>query len=497
MILTEMVKSFLSAPEDPNKTQSSTVQQDKVLNDLDNDSQTVGSFFDSDSSVGGLFGNNSESDTLFKQKEKIQKYRQLSMIPDVTDAIEEIVNEIIFTYDGTQPVKIDIDEENEKLKEAVDKRFQRLINLMGIERNFFHIVKQGYVDGQMVMHCAYDQKNTKGGIQSIKMIDPVMFHFDAKNQVWEYVSEDRASMMIDGNDGLKYSPEEIVREDFGLYDGKINLGYLEHAIKPANMLKTLEDLLVPLRFSRSISRRVFNVDIGDLPTKRGAEVMRDYQNKFKYKKFYNNDTGEVSNQQHITSMVEDYWFANRSGGKGTAVDLLDETGNLGELDDILYFARKLYRALKIPSNRISLDPKNDGAEFDYDTTRVSKEDIKFFMFISRIRRVYSAMLKEMLKRDIIATGTMSETEWFDKSHLINITFTNENSFIEKLNLENFMSKLDIYRNASEHQGKILSVETIMRDIFRMDEEAIKEELKQIKKEEKDPLYSNLYQDDGF
>jgi hypothetical protein len=307
------------------------------------------------------------------------------------------------------------------------------------------------------------------------------------------MTDDKA-IILRHDDNQAYSIEELVREDFGMYDGKVNLGYLEYAIKPANVLKTLEDLLIPLRFSRSISRRVFNVDIGDLPAKRGAEVMRDYQGKFKYKKFYNNETGEVSNQQHITSMVEDYWFANRSGGKGTTVDVLDESGNLGELDDILYFAKKLYRAMKIPSNRIDINPEGD-KDFSFDETRTTKEDMKFFMFISRIRQVYSSLFKEILKREIVSSGVMSEQEWDDKEDFIKISFVNENKFIEKMKLDNFMSKLEIYTTASEHQGKLFSVNTVLKDIFRFTDEEIEEEFKKIQEEEKDPLYSKFYGQD--
>jgi hypothetical protein len=263
------------------------------------------------------------------------------------------------------------------------------------------------------------------------------------------------------------------------------------------MLRTLEDLLIPLRFSRSISRRVFNVDIGDLPNKRGAEVMREYQGKFKYKKFYNNETGEVSNQQHITSMVEDYWFANRSGGKGTTVDVLDESGNLGELTDILYFAKKLYRAMKIPSNRIDINPEGD-KDYSFDETRTTKEDMKFFMFVSRLRQVYSSLFKEILKREVVSTGVMSEAEWDEREDSISIQFINENKFIEKMKLENFMRALEIYQSASEHQGKLFSVSRILSDVFRMSDEQITDEFKEIQKEEKNPLFAKFYGgvDDG-
>lgn len=494
MLITEIVKGFFKEPED--EKLSSQVEPDNTILDLTQDDTypNTGSFFDDDHS--NFFTGSKDVDLIFKQKDKIMKYRQMSMSPDICDAIEEIVNEIIFVVDDSVPIKIDIDEENEKLVKAISEKFDKIVKLTDVKRNAFQIVKQGYIDGKIVMHCAYDENNTKNGMRKIKMIDPCMFYYDGRSQTYKYMKDDRSTNVTD--DKKEYSVEEIVVEDFGLYDGKLNLGYLEYAIKPANILKTLEDLLIPMRFSRSISRRVFNVDIGSLPSKRGAEVMREHQSKFKYKKFYNNETGEVSNQQHITSMVEDYWFANRSGGKGTTVDVLDETGNLGELDDILYFARKLYRAMKIPSNRLSIDPDSD-KDFAFDETRVTKEDLKFFMFISRLRQVYSSVFKELLKREVISTGIMKESEWNDKEDLIEITFINQSKFIEKMNLDAFMSKLDIYATAQDYNGKLFSVNTVLKDIFRFSDEEIEDELKKIQKEEKDPLYAKFYQsdEDGF
>ena len=494
MKLTEVVKSFIKSPEKDDL--SSEISNDKVLINLDKNDDIYpnsGQFFDNQQEQTGLFKDREQSDILYKQKTKIMKYRQLAMAPDVTDAIDEIVNEIIFSYDDLVPLKININEENEKLVEALTEKFEKILKLTDIKRSFFQIVKRSYTDGMILMHTAYDKKNTKNGIQKIRMIEPSMFYFDAKTNTYKYMKENEYGYGASIRDVSKeYSLEEIVREDFGIYDGKLNLGYLEYAMKPANLLRTLEDLLVPLRFSRSISRRVFNVDIGDLPNKRGREVMEEHQTKFKYKKFYNNETGEVSNQQHITSMVEDYWFSNRSGGKGTTVDVLDESGNLGELGDIIYFSKKLYRSMKVPSNRISVDPDGD-KDYDYDTTRVTKEDMKFFMFISRLRQVYSSLFKEILKREVISTGVMSTEEWNDKEDFISISFVNENKFIEKMDLDNFMTKLDIYATAQEYQGKLFSVDTILKKIFRYTDEEIVQEMKKIQKEEKDPNFAKFYQ----
>jgi len=486
--INEIVKSFLNTKEQA--VQSSTVKPPNVLADL-TDTYPTGSFYDN-SNTNTLFSGSDDSDTLFKQKEKIMQYRQLAMQPEVTDAVDEIVNEIIFVYDDSTPVKIDINEENDKIVTAIQEKFNKILKLLNIKRNLYNIVRRGYVDGQIVLHAAYGE-DAKQGIQSIKMIEPTMLFLDPSTANYKYVDRERSHMYTTDTKN-EYSKEEIIREDFGMYDGKVNLGYLEYASKPANLLKTLEDLLVPLRFSRSISRRVFNVDIGELPAKRGSEVMREYQSKFKYKKFYNNATGEVSNQQHITSMVEDYWFANRSGGKGTTVDVLDETGNLGELNDILYFNKKLYKSLKIPSSRIGIDSDSDHS-FATDSTETTKEDLKFFMFITRIRRVFTSVFKELLKREVISTGTMSEDEWEEREGSVEISFVNQNTFIEKMKLDTFTAKLDVYSTAQEYQGKLFSIETILKEVFGFTDEKIETEFKRIQKEAKNPLYAKFYGDE--
>lgn len=495
MQITEVVKNFLRQPENTQADKSSEVKNDNILTDLTNNDlyPNTGAFFDDDQYGSGLFGKSAISDIIQKQKLKIMKYRQLAMLPDASDAIDEIVNEVIFSFDDKIPLKINVDEENDKLVKAITDKFYKVVKITDLKRQLFNIVKRSYIDGQVILHCAYDKKNTKNGIQNVKMIEPCMLYFDTKENVYKYMTEENGLTGTSQQNQTAYSIEELIREDFGLYDGKINLGYLEYALKSANQLQTLEDLLIPLRFSRSISRRVFNVDIGDLPNKRGQEVMREHQSKFKYKKFYNSETGEVTNQQHITSMVEDYWFANRSGGKGTQVDLLDETGNLGELDDILYFARKLYRSLKIPSSRISINPDAD-QDFDYDTTRVTKEDMKFFMFISRIRQVYSSLFKEILKREVVSTGIMTEPEWEDKEDQIEISFSNENKFIEKMKIVNLQEQIEAYATVKEYAGSLMSHQRAMKEVFKWTDEEILENLKEIAEEKKDEKFAGFYDD---
>ena len=481
--MNEVLKPFLKR-EAP-KELSSTVEPQNIINDFSSDYQNTGSFFDSSSN---FLGKSEQVDLVFKQKDKILKYRQVATIPDVNDGIDEIVNEIIFSIGKEDIIKIDINQDNEKLKEAIEEKFKYIQKKLKIKKNFFNTVKRAYTDGQLKLHLAYDEKLKT--IAEIKLIEPCMLSENGETGEFKYI-QDR-SVLFNNQSDSTYSPEEIAHADFGLYENGIYLSYLEYCIKPANQLKTLEDLLIPMRFSRSISRRVFNVDIGDLPNKRGLEVMNEMQAKFKYKKFYNTESGEVTNQQHITSMVEDYWFANRSGGKGTQVETLDETGNLGELNDILYFYKKLYKSMKIPLSRISIDPDAENT-FNYDTTETSKEDMKFFMFISRCRMVFTELFKELLKRECIYSGTIKDQkEWESIEDDIDIYFTNDNSFIEKMNLENFIKRVQIFGELQEYNGKLFPVNKILKDIFRMDDDEIDENFKAIIAEEKDPKYAKFY-----
>lgn len=486
-MINEIIKSFLSTKKETQ--QSSYVQPDKVLNDFENNSYLTNGFFDNGQTNLNIFGNNVKTDKLMKQKEKILKYRQTAIIPDVNDGIDEIVNEIIFNYNTDLPIKVKVNQENEKIKQKIEESFKKICNKMNVRKNLYNIVKQSYIDGQIVLHLSYD-KNKQNGISSIKSIDPCFFSFDDKTQTYKY-AESRSTYYSQEDDTFSYSPEEIITEDFGIYADGLILSYLEYSLKPANILRTMEDLLIPLRFSRSISRRVFNVDIGDLPTKRGQEVMDEYQTKFKYKNFYNTETGEVSKMQHITSMVEDYWFSNRSGGRGTEVSTIDESGNLGELGDILYFYKKLYKSMKIPLSRLSLDPEADHG-LDFESTQTSKEDMKFFMHISRLRLVYINVFSELLKRELIYSGAFSEADYEEIQDTIEVYFVHNNMFIEKMELDNWTKRVELFSNLQEQAGKFISVEDSLKKIFKYSDKEIEDLFKGIQKEEKNPLFAKFY-----
>jgi hypothetical protein len=190
-------------------------------------------------------------------------------------------------------------------------------------------------------------------------------------------------------------------------------------------------------------------------------------------------------------MVEDYWFANRSGGKGTTVETIDETGNLGELGDIIYFYKKLYKALKIPANRIPYQTDIDST-FAFDSTSVTHDDLKFFMFISKIRKVYSSMFKKILQREVISSGILTADEWTEYEDKIEVQFLNANKFVEKMNLDKFTTQLDLYTTAKDIAGNVFSYNTTMKRVFGMTDLEIEQNLKEIEKEKKNKLFKDFY-----
>lgn len=509
--LTERLnKTFLKQPLEKIEPE---VPLGRVIRDLGNEnSLRFQTYFDD---VNG-FSYIDQSMKASEQAQKIEIYRQTSKIAECSSGISEIVDEIVYSRDFKEPLKIEIELNNNKLEDAISKAFDKILNLFGTKRNLYAFVRQTYIDGQMNVFVKYNEK-IKNGIESIYLLDPRFLWFDLEKQVYKYIDFNSQSALKNNfmantrfiqslskngkplkinKEDLEFNIEEIVHQDFGLYsDSGIILSELEASVKTANQLKTLEDLLIPLRFSRSVSRRVFNIDLSELPNSKAEAYMRELTNKFKYKKQYNTETGEVLNNQHITTMVEDYWVGNKAGAKGMQVDVLDETGNLGELGDILYFYKLLYRSMGIPINRIYLDDNSQQPLFDLQADAITNEDIRFFQKITRLRGVYTEFLMQLLKRELISTKVCSEDQFGEFKENINIFFSDETQFIERMNTTLFMKKVEAFSTAQEFGGKILPVSVLFKEIFKFSDEEIKKNLKEIQKESKDPLFKHFYQSD--
>ena len=491
--LTETVKSFFKPHK--SKKMSSTVNPKNVINNLsdENGFLRLTDFFDyQEENPFVNYTDMTQEELVLKQMTKIKSYRACAMQPEVSNAIDIIANEIVFAYEGF-PLKLNVDIDNEALVNAMQKAFDKIITLGNFDKNLFEVVKKAYIDGQLIIHCQFDKSSTKKGIQKLRQIEPCGLYFDFQDRIWKYIENSPNAIYFNQMENETYSQEEIVRMDFGLYeDNWLCLSYLEYSLKLANMLKSLEDMLIPLRFSRSVSRRVFKVDVGRLPHKQAEEYMHKIQEKFKYKKFYNNETGEISNQQHITSMVEDYWFSNRGGDKGVEVETIDESDNLGEITDILYLNRKLYRSLHIPMSHLSIDEDAEH-NFQIDATETTQEDLQFMCFVSRLRKVYAQLFKDLLKREVISTGIMKEQEWDQYNASITVDFTNENLFIEKMKVQLLNDKIEAWDSIKEIGGTVMPFKELMKRTFGLTENQIQENLDAIEDEKKSGKFNIFYE----
>jgi hypothetical protein len=265
--------------------------------------------------------------------------------------------------------------------------------------------------------------------------------------------------------------EELVHIDSGLYSEGVILSHLHNAIKVANQLQTLEDLLIPLRFSRSISRRVFNIEVGNLPYSKALQAVQDIQNQFKYKKYYDVEKGTIANSSIAASIVEDYYIPTREG-KGTSIDVLDETGNLGEMGDIIYFQQKLYTALKVPLGRIAGADK--GAIYDFSATQIENDEIRFFSFINRLRQRFNTLFIELLKRHMVAKGLFTANEFEEYKKYIYISWEKESNFLERQTLDLFKQRIDLYSQAKDYIGDIFSKKYVLKNILRFSDEEIEQ-----------------------
>jgi hypothetical protein len=432
------------------------------------------------------------------QNELINTYRKIAGTAEVSDAINEIVDEAIFSPGSNDIINMDFNTElPQEVKDKFAVELKEITNKIKLNKNIYSMFLSFYIDGQLNVHCAYDEKDLGGGIKKLSILTPFNLIFNYTKDIWEYVDLSHQNNQFITKDQQKeryFDREEVIRIDSGIYNDNVILGNLHTAIKPANMLSTLEDMLIPMRFTRSVSRRVFNVDVSNLNNKKAEEVMKANQSKFKYKKFYDLNTGTISNQQHISSLTEDYWFPNRGGEKGTTVDTIDETGNLGELGDVLYFKRKLYTSLKVPVNRINDEGPAEG-EFDWDTSSVNREEMKFFNFISRLRNQFLELFYELLRRQVIVKGIATDEEWNNLLPLIKIKFVAENSFFEKMEREKLSEQINQYNDIEELIGKYFSHEFVLKKVFKMSDEEISELSEQLKTEKTNPIYARFYNED--
>ena len=443
--------------------------------------------------------------------ELITRYREMSNHPECQMAIDEIVNEAITHDDRGKVVDLVLDnlKQPESIKKKIIEEFENIQKMLNFNNLADDLFKRWYIDGRMFYHVVVNDKNPKEGIQELRYIDPrkirkvreVKKERDPKtgalvvDSVAEYyVFNDRGTttqtFTANVTQGLRIAPESIININSGLMDAKNTfvISYLHKAIKPLNQLRMIEDAIVIYRISRAPERRIFYIDVGNLPKGKAEQYLRDIMIKYRNKMVYDANTGELRDERKHMSMLEDFWLPRREGGKGTEITTLPAGQNLGELEDVKYFQKKLLQSLNVPYSR--LESQEGGLAGLGRSQEVTRDELKFAKFVVRLRNKFSQIFDEALKIQLVLKGICTREEWDEFKEDIYYDFRKDNNFAELREAELLQNRLQMVGLVDPYIGRYFSQNYVMNKILMMTEDEIEAMQKEIE-EEKETLPDNM------
>jgi len=448
---------------------------------------------------GAYYGTYVDLDGVVRNEiELITRYREMSMQPELETAIDDIVNEAIVYEDKGNGVEINTDElkESEQIKKKIREEFEYILKLLNFGNMGHDIFRRWYIDGRMFYHIVIDEKSPQKGIQELKYVDPRRIRkireiqktkdtttgMEIIKQMNEYyLYNERGVIGAHSNLGTKIATDSIVNVNSGLMDSKraMVLSYLHKAIKPLNQLRMVEDATVIYRLSRAPERRVFYVDVGNMPTIKAEQYLRDIMVKYRNKLVYDSTTGEIKDDRKHLSMLEDFWLPRREGGKGTEITTLPGGQNLGELEDVKYFEKKLYKSLGVPASRLE-----QGQGFSLGrSTEVSRDELKFNKFVERLRNKFSTLFDDLLRVQLVLKKVCSEEEWKEFKENVYYDFLKDNNFTELKEAELLLNRMGVLQMVDPYVGRYYSKEWVRRNVLMMDDEDIEEIDEQIANEQ--------------
>ena len=444
----------------------------------------------------GTYVNLGEGDHSKDNHQNIRQYRAVAIHPEVDAAIEDIVNESITNNEGS-PVSLVLDEVeglSDQLKKVMTEEFDHICSMLKFTDLGHDIFRRWYVDGRLYHHLVVDEKNLKAGIQEIRPIDaskirkvkevkkkkdPQTGATLVENVNEFYIYQEKPGQQAQG---IKLSNDSVSYVTSGLLDEtrKKVVSYLHKALKPINQLRMMEDSLVIYRLARAPERRIFYIDVGNLPRGKAETYMKDIMSRYRNKLVYDANTGNIRDDRKHMSMLEDFWLPRREGGRGTEITTLPGGENLGQIDDILYFQKKLYRSLNVPINR--LEPE---AQFNLGrATEITRDELKFQKFVDRLRRRFSMLFTEILKKQLIMKAIITEEDWDNWKQDVYINYVRDNHFTELKDAEILQNKLQTLDNMQQYVGEYFSKEWVMKNVLYFDDDEIEDMKKQIGEEEK-------------
>ena len=460
---------------------------------------------------GGIIGHylNAEADAK-DEKVLIQKYRDMSFSQEVDGAIEDIINDAVIHEDGVPVVALDLDsiDLSDAIKDKISQEFTTILDLLNFNNEGGDLFKKWYVDGRLYHHIVVDENRIKDGITDLVPIDPLNINkvrdvqketvngVEVVKSVNEYYIYNSDPMMTGnfqvGQAGstkqITVAPDAISYVHSGLIDQvkEVVIGYLFKAIKPFNQLRMIEDALVIYRLARAPERRIFYIDVGNLPKLKAEQYLQTVMNRYKQKMIYNASSGEVEDQRKHLSMLEDFWLPRREGGRGTEIQTLPGGQNLGETEDIEYFRKKLYKSLNVPISRIE---GTDSTQFNLGrASEITRDEVKFGKFITRLRHKFSHLFCDLLRVQLILKGIIKEEDWVDMRDRIRYIWAKDSHFMELKNSEVLRDRFELAAQAEEYVGKYVSKEYVRKSILQQTSEQIEALDKQmdLEKAEEEP-----------
>ena len=465
----------------------------------------------------GFFGSYVDIEGIYKTEyDLIKRYREMALHPEADSAIEDIVNEAIVSDTNDTPVQIELSNLNasDGIKKKIRAEFKNILDLLDFDKKSHEIYRNWYIDGRIFYHKVIDFKKPEEGIQELRYIDAMKMRYVRQQkkkegekyainkmasdnpmdyefpELEEYFIYNPKGSYPTGNinakghsQGIKMTRDSVTYCTSGLVDRNkgSNLSYLHKAIKSINQLRMIEDSLVIYRLSRAPERRIFYIDVGNLPKVKAEQYLRDVMMRYRNKLVYDANTGEIRDDKKYMAMLEDFWLPRREGGRGTEISTLPGGQNLGEITDIEYFKKKLYRSLNVPPSRMD----GEGGFNLGRSSEILRDELKFTKFVGRLRKRFSRMFEDMLKTQLILKNIVTPEDWEVMSEHIQFDFLYDNHFSELKEVELFNERINVAATAEPYIGKYYSQDYVRRHILRQTDEEIIEQDKLIEKEIED------------
>ena len=449
------------------------------------------------STGAGAYGQyiNLDGDQSKDNAQLIMRYRGVSMNPEVDMAIDEIVNETIVASELQSSVDLKVDEieTSKKIKDQILEEFQNIVGLLKFNDMGHDIFRSWYIDGRVVHHLLVNESNAKAGIQEIRHIDSAKIRkvrevkykkdpntgvkiVDAVDEYYIYEDKPGSNTV----QGVKISTDAISYVTSGLLDEtkKKVVSHLHKALKPINQLRMMEDSLVIYRLARAPERRIFYIDVGNLPRGKADQYMKDIMTKYRNKLVYDANTGQLKDDRKHMSMLEDFWLPRRENGRGTEISTLPGGDNLGQIDDIIYFQKRLYRSLNVPVNRLEQENQFSLGR----SSEITRDEVKFQKFIDRLRRRFSSLFLGILKKQLILKGIITAQDWEEWKDDVFVDYVKDNHFSELKDAEILQNRVGLMNEITQYVGEYYSKEWVQKNVMMLDDEEIAQMKKQIEKE---------------